>query len=93
MANLQVLISAFYEGELALTPSKFEWVDVGSVEEAAEKVSAFVDENGCGARDWFGGIVRDEKKAPVAVISLRGRIQTVEENATFIQNAKRLMKK
>lgn len=91
--KLQVLLSAFDEGERAMVPSGFQWVNVASVEEAAQKVLEFVHDTGCGARDWFGGIVRDVNKTPVAVVNIRGQIGTVEENGAFLINAKRLLKK
>jgi hypothetical protein len=92
-SGLQVLLAAFYDGESAMVPSKFEWVSVSSLEDASEKVRTFIDANDCGARDWFGGIVRDETKVPVSVIQFNGRIDTVEENTAFIQNAKDLLSK
>ena len=89
---MQVLI-AFFQGETTMVPKNAKWVDVNSLEDAKEKVLSCIEENGLGGRDWFGGIVRDEKKLPTHVVQYDGRICTAEEDATFIKNAKRLLSK
>ena len=90
---MQVLLSHFNYNEVSMVPKKFQWVNVASQEDAIAKVKKYVDENGLGGRDWFGGIVRDEKKNPLYCISMYGRVETVEEAAGFINNAKKLLKK
>lgn len=92
-SNLQVLLAHFDFGENSMVPRNAIWVDVDSVEQAAMKVEVYVDENCLGMRDWFGGIIRDGDKKAVAVVSLRGNVETVEQNAAFINNAKKLMSK
>lgn len=89
--KLQVLL-AHFEGETTMTPRNAQWVDVESVEDAVTKVAAYRGEHMCGARDWFGGIVRDGKK-PVAVVAMNGRVLSVEDEAQYIINAKRMMSK
>lgn len=91
MTNLQVLL-AHFEGETTMVPRNAQWVNVTSVEDAVAKVEEYVGIHDCGARDWFGGIVRDGKK-PVAVVNFNGRVSTPEAEAQFIINAKRLMGK
>ena len=92
--NLQVLL-AHFEGETAMTPRNAQWVSVESIEDAAAKVAAYRGEHMCGARDWFGGIIRDGKKKPVAVIAMNGRVFSPddEDMVQYIINAKRMMSK
>jgi hypothetical protein len=90
--KLQVLL-AHFEGETTLTPRNAQWMNVTSIEDAVVKVAEYRAEYMCGARDWFGGIIRDEKKKPVAVVRMNGSIGTVESDAQYIINAKRMMSK
>lgn len=89
---MQVLI-AYFEGEMTMVPRNAKWVDVKSLEEAQEKVRTTIEEQGLGMRDWFGGIVRDSKKLPTHVVQYNGRICVAAEDAQFIKNAAKLLKK
>ena len=92
--NMQVLL-AHFEGETTMTPRNAQWVSVASVDEAVAKVAEYRSEHMCGARDWFGGIVRDGKKQPVVVVAMNGRVFPTDDPdmAQYIVNAKRMMSK
>jgi len=92
---MQVLI-AYFEGEVTNVPRNAKWVDVDSLEDAVLKVTTCIEENGLGSRDWFGGIVRDEKKQPTHIVQYNGRIKVAAlsgDDAQFIKNAAKLLLK
>lgn len=92
--KLQVLVAHFGCTEMSMTPRNAKWIDVASLEEASTVATKYIYDNDLGSRDWFGGIVRDDKKNPVAVIQFNGRIETdLSGEAGFLSNAKKLIAK
>lgn len=93
-SKMQVLLGHFGCTEMSLVPRNAKWVDVAHVQDAMDKVVAYVADNDLGSRDWFGGIIRrTADKAPILVVTMRGMVEGVEDNVAFINNAKKLMGK
>jgi hypothetical protein len=91
LGNYEVLFAHFGPDEQVSVPKEYVWSDCCSIDMAVARVAVNIEDNDVSGRDLFGGIVRDETKQPVAVVTMRGGVQTVEQAAEFIENAKALM--